>query len=89
MILRAPGRSPGATRLGVTVSRRVGNAVVRNRVKRQIREWFRRVGREALTGSDVVVIARPGAGALDGAASARELTGLATRSLGSTGEVTR
>lgn len=28
-------------RLGITVSRRVGNAVVRNRVKRRVREWFR------------------------------------------------
>jgi ribonuclease P protein component len=29
-------------RLGVTVSRRIGNAVVRNRVKRRFREIFRR-----------------------------------------------
>ena len=29
-------------RLGVTVSRRIGNAVVRNRVKRRLREIFRR-----------------------------------------------
>jgi ribonuclease P protein component len=29
------------SRLGMTVSRRVGNAVERNRVKRQIREYFR------------------------------------------------
>jgi ribonuclease P protein component len=51
-------------RLGVTVSRRVGKAVVRNRVKRAVREWFRR-SREWLGGRlDVVVIARPGAGAL-------------------------
>ena len=28
-------------RLGVTVSKRVGNSVIRNRVKRRIREWFR------------------------------------------------
>ena len=30
-----------ASRLGITVSRKVGGAVVRNRVKRRIREWFR------------------------------------------------
>lgn len=29
------------TRLGITVSKRVGNAVVRNRIKRIIREYFR------------------------------------------------
>ena len=30
-----------ASRLGVTVSRRVGNAVVRNRTRRMVREFFR------------------------------------------------
>ena len=45
-------------RLGVTVSKWVGNAVIRNRVKRCIKEWFR-YAREGLpAGSDVVVIAR-------------------------------
>jgi ribonuclease P protein component len=45
-------------RLGVTVSKRVGNAVVRNRVKRRIREWFRH-SRVGLPGqSEIVVIAR-------------------------------
>jgi len=47
-----------ATRLGITVSRKVGSAVVRNRVKRQVREWFR--GRRAALerGLDLVVIGR-------------------------------
>src|SRR6266404_1335271 len=37
------GRMPGEerSRLGVTVSRRIGNAVIRNRVKRRVREIFR------------------------------------------------
>lgn len=76
MCLSAPGATPEVARLGVTVSRRVGNAVVRNAVKRKIREWFRRVGREALIGSDLVVIARPGAGALETGAIFRELSSL-------------
>ena len=59
--LRVPG--PGGTcaeapRLGLVVSRRVGNAVVRNRVKRRFREVFRRC-QELLPGDcHVVLIAR-------------------------------
>lgn len=53
-------------RLGVTVSKWVGNAVVRNRVKRHIREWFRHARGELPERSDIVVIARRGARDLSG-----------------------
>ena len=46
--------------MGLVVSRRVGNAVIRNRVKRIIREFFR-YHRLTLSPVDVVVIARKGA----------------------------
>ena len=46
------------SRLGVTVSKRVGNSVIRNRVKRRIREWFRHARESLPDGSDTVVIAR-------------------------------
>lgn len=46
-------------RLGITVSRRIGNAVVRNHVKRRIRESFRRNEIFPISGMDLVVIARP------------------------------
>jgi ribonuclease P protein component len=52
--------------LGVTVSRRVGNAVVRNQVKRGIREWFRRNRGHLSSVVDVVVIARREAAELSG-----------------------
>jgi ribonuclease P protein component len=55
-------RQAVTSRLGVTVSRRVGNAVVRNRVKRQLREWFRHARSAMPEARDVVVIARPAAG---------------------------
>jgi len=64
----------GRARLGVTVSRKVGNAVVRNRVKRRIREWFRRTGHSELAGLDVVVIARTSAATLGGSAMFHELS---------------
>jgi ribonuclease P protein component len=51
----------GETRLGVTVSGKVGNAVVRNRIKRLVREFFRRHRPELLPGLDVLVIAKKSA----------------------------
>jgi ribonuclease P protein component len=62
---RRPSHACGETpRLGITVTRRVGNAVTRNRLKRRVREYFRR-RRDVLTRPfDVVVIARRGAAGL-------------------------
>lgn len=54
------GQAP--SRLGITVSRKVGNAVVRSRVKRIVRECFR-LRRPGLTpGLECVIIAKPEAG---------------------------
>ena len=49
----------GPTRLGITVTRKVGNAIRRNRIKRLVREWFRRRAWE-LGPCDLVVIAKRG-----------------------------
>jgi ribonuclease P protein component len=47
----------GESRLGITVTRKVGNAVRRNRIKRLAREWFR--SRRSEFGScDLVLIAK-------------------------------
>lgn len=45
-------------RFGITVSKKVGNSVVRHRVTRLIRESIRLQENEFLTGYDIVIIAR-------------------------------
>jgi len=49
----------GPARVGFTVSKRVGNAVARNRVRRRLREMVRRTPERAFrTGCDYVVVGR-------------------------------
>ena len=50
-----------AARFGITVTRKVGNAVVRNRIKRIVREGCRRAPHLFSAGTDLVILARPSA----------------------------
>ena len=60
-------------RLGITVSRKVGVAVVRNRVKRLVREAFRLRKTLFPKGLDIVFIARPTAKASELSEVVREM----------------
>ena len=67
IILYMPKESTGVpehSRLGITVSKRVGNAVLRNRLKRLIREYFR-LNKKGITGYwNLNIIAKKTAAAL-------------------------
>ncbi|PZR65071.1 MAG: ribonuclease P protein component [Solirubrobacterales bacterium] len=70
-----PGeQADGPPRLGLSVPRRVGGAVERNRVKRLLREAFWAASERLRDGQDFVIVARPEAAALaerDGLAGIR------------------
>jgi ribonuclease P protein component len=66
LVLFVRSSETGAIRLGLTVTKRVGCAVERNRARRRLREVFRREARATLernrwTGTDMVVNLRDGA----------------------------
>lgn len=63
-------------RLGLTVGKRNGNAVARNRIKRLLREYFRRNKALFPDSTDIVISARNGAARLNYTALNQELTGL-------------
>jgi ribonuclease P protein component len=77
MVLHYVPNDAGLARLGVTVSRKVGDSVVRHRVKRRIVEAFRRSPlRHELPPWDFVAHMRPQAAGADHAALAAELADL-------------
>lgn len=49
------------SRLGLTVSTKLGKAVVRNRMRRRLREVYRLQEQHLLSGFDIVVVARSAA----------------------------
>ena len=59
-VLYAMPNGRSENRLGITAGKKVGNAVMRNRAKRIIREAYRAAEGEMPIGLDIVVVARPG-----------------------------
>nr|WP_030798384.1 ribonuclease P protein component [Streptomyces sp. NRRL S-337] len=78
----ASGECVPPTRAGFVVSKAVGNAVVRNKVKRRLRHLLRERLDRLPAGSLVVVRALPGAGTADHDELARDLDAALERLLG-------
>ncbi len=83
-VLKALPNRRGVTRCGLTVSRHVGKAVVRNRVKRRLREIVRQTPLKP--GWDIVIIARAAAAAADYGSLERSARGLLAKAGLITGE---
>ncbi len=73
IVITAPTPGPHV-RLGITTSRKVGDAPARNRVRRLVREFFRRHRTRIEAACDLVVIARSGAHTLSYADVVDELS---------------
>ena len=54
------GTDEGPARLGISVGRKIGKAVLRNKVKRAIRTAFWELADDLPSGDDYVIVARPG-----------------------------
>ena len=57
VVYTLPNRT-GVNRLGVTVSTKIGSAVIRNRVRRRIKEAYRTLERNIPEGINMVIVAR-------------------------------
>lgn len=78
LALALPNRL-GTTRIGFTVSSKVGKAVVRNRVRRRLRELARKRRAALPKGLDVVLIARSSAATEDFAGLSRSFDAIVAK----------
>ena len=76
-VLKGCGDADG--RVGIVTSRRVGSAVIRNRVRRRLREVFRAMRPRLIPGVWIVIVAKPPAASASLASLAEECSQLARR----------
>jgi ribonuclease P protein component len=80
LLVRRDAVPPGAMRYGITVSKRVGNAVIRNRMKRRFRALLRELlPTSGIAASDHVLIGREGGIERDFALLREDLRGALAR----------
>jgi len=60
LVLRVIHTEEDKQGLGLAVSKKIGNAVTRNRVKRLLREAVRQEAKEVVSGVNILLIARKG-----------------------------
>lgn len=78
LVVRYRRNSLGRDRFGISTGKRLGGAVVRNRVRRRVREALRRLDRSVSGGWDILVVLRPSSAE----ASYRELADALERTIG-------
>lgn len=90
LLVRAGAAPAGTVRFGVTVTRKIGNAVCRNRMKRRLRALLREIlPLRGLDGGDHVLIGREGGVERDFAMLRQELEAALTRAAAGKGDPPR
>lgn len=76
LLVRFVRNDRGQTRFGLSTGKRIGGAVVRNRVRRRLREALRATDPSLRPGWDVLIVARPPAATASFAELSEALVGL-------------
>jgi ribonuclease P protein component len=78
LLMRFRRNDLGHTRFGISTGKRLGSAVVRNKVRRRLRTILRRLGGDIEPGWDILLVARASAATVSQAELDTALTGLMT-----------